>query len=286
MIKIGIIGLGSMGTAVLQAILLSAQKDPTRDSASTHVIAHAKSSPIHESNIGVSVHSPRSQANADRFQVRTFASNIELVKFSDLVIIAVKPKDIKSTLAPLKSKLKGKAILSVAAGYGYDDFANLLDSSTRVMVTLPNLALSVGSGVIGIGEETTFTKTEREFIAQIFTSSAELVYLPSKLLGALSSLSGSGPAFLALVASSMIDAGVKQGIPHDTATRIVSSTFTGTGMLMEEVFASPDALKMAVCSPGGTSIAGIASLEQSGVPGAFIKAIDKTTERFNELAKG
>lgn len=263
MMKIGIIGLGSMGSSVLQAILSSAQNSP---------------------EIAASVHFPRSQANAERFKVQTFSENAQLVEFADLVILAVKPKDIANVLAPLKGALKGKALLSVAAGVGYKDFAEMLDVSTRVMVTLPNLALTVGAGVVGIAEETTFTDVEREFVEAVFSQSARLVYVPSALLGTLSSLSGSGPAFLALVAQSMIDAGVKQGLQRDVAAQIVNATFTGTGSLLEKTFPNADALKSAVCSPGGTSIVGVASLEQSGVPGSFIEAIDKTTARFDELS--
>jgi pyrroline-5-carboxylate reductase len=258
--KVGFIGIGNMGFALLEAVLGSGKID----AADVFVTSRSES-----------------PANAAReLGVQVLGDVKQVCQSSDIVFIGVKPKDVPSVLKGCKGELANKALVSMAAGLTYADLSTYLPGTTRVLTILPNTPISVGAGVVGLTSETTFTDDELQFLKSLLESGAELIEVPEKLLGVLSAVSGSGPAFLALFIEALADGAVKGGIPRATAYRLAAATAQGTGKLLLDTGKPPAQVKDEVCSPGGTSIAGVAKLEEAGVRGGALDAVKATIDKW------
>ena len=197
----------------------------------------------------------------------------ELVDAVDVVVVAIKPHLIEGVLSPLADRLAHKAVLSVAAGWDSARYEALLPG-THHLSTVPNTPVSIGEGVIACERAHTLSADEHELIIGLLESVGSVVEVESRLLSVAGTVGGCGPAFIAMVIESLGDAAVKHGIPRADAYRMVSQMVAGTAKLQLATGQHPGAMKDAVCSPGGTTIRGVAALERAGVRSAFIQAID------------
>lgn len=202
----------------------------------------------------------------------------EVVQRADVVVVAVKPYLVAEVLAPvadlLADPLGGKVLVSVAAGMTFERYEEFLPAGVHHLSTIPNTPVSVNEGVWVCEARHSLTNEEFELVKALLGTTGLVEVVDSKLLGIAGTVSGCGPAFVAMVVEALGDAAVKYGVPRATAYRLVEQMVAGTGHMALETGQHPGALKDAVCSPGGTTIRGVAALEEHGLRSALIKAID------------
>ena len=217
--------------------------------------------------------------NAARLGFSPCQSNREAVEKGDIIFMACKPYQIEGVLNEVDPALSGKALVSIAAGWTFDSFAKILDAQkTRVLCVMPNTPLRVGQGVTLFEEKNSLFEEELNFVKEIFGALGLVETLPAALMGIGGAISGCGPAFMDLIIESYADAAVKYGIRREQAYRLVSQTMLGSAALQLATGEHPGALKDAVCSPAGTTIRGVAALEEHGLRAACIKSVDAIME--------
>lgn len=205
--------------------------------------------------------------------MRACESAREVIEASDVVVVAVKPYMIESVLAPLAGALAGKAILSVAAGWNCEAYEGVIPGAHHLS-TVPNTPVAINEGVIACEKTSTLTDEEHELVFGLLGLLGTPVEVETRLLSVAGTVGGCSPAFIAMVIEALADAAVKHGIPRATAYEMVSQMVAGTAKLQMATGMHPGAMKDAVCSPGGTTIKGVAELEAAGMRSAFIRAID------------
>lgn len=253
--KIAFIGMGNMAQAIAEGFIKSG-KVSAKD-----ICAFA---PNQE----------KLKKNAERIGFKPEASVTAAIEGADTVIAACKPYQLESVLAETKNALKGKALVSVAAGWVFDTFHKILGDDTRIQCIMPNTPAMVGEGVMLFEKTHSLTEAEHSEITDLFKALGIVEELPANLMGIGGAISGCGPAFMDLFMEAYADAAVKYGIGRDTAYRLVSQTMLGSAKLQQVTGSHPGVLKDAVCSPNGTTICGVDSLEKNGVRGALISSID------------
>ena len=203
----------------------------------------------------------------------------EAVSACDLIVMAVKPYVVEGVLAELKDALRGKAIVSVVAGWTLEKYRPCLDESTRVQYIMPNTPCNVGEGMLLFEQENTLTEEEHELALKLMSAIGKTMILPSRLMNIGMAVSGCGPAFVAMMLEALADAGVKYGLARQDAYLLASQTALGTAKLQMETNMHPGVLKDAVCSPAGTTIRGVEALEACGVRHAFMEAVRAVMEK-------
>lgn len=201
-------------------------------------------------------------------------SACEVAENSDFIVIAVKPYMIEQVTAPILDLLQSKVIISVAAGYDFEKYEELLKPGTHHLSTIPNTPISIGEGIIVCEKKHSLSDEEFALFTQVFGQIALIESVDTGQLSAAGTLSGCSPAFTAMYLEALSDAGVKHGLDRDAAYRMAAKMICGTGKLYLENEAHPGMMKDAVCSPGGTTIRGVAALEKGGFRGLVIEAID------------
>ncbi len=259
--RIGILGVGRMGEAILKG-LLSSGKIKAGDVFFNEIVEERKEYIIQ--NYGV-----------------TFLPKEDMIKEVDAIIVAVKPQDMEKALSGLDAG--GKLFISIAAGVSSERVASFLKNGNRVVRVMPNLPLLVGEGMIAVFEGPFSSSDDVEITRDIFSSMGEVVILDEKYADAVTALSGSGPGFVAVLMEAMADGGVLVGLPRDISYKLTHQVFLGAAKYIKEVSLSPAELKDQVASPGGTTISGIWEMEKSSVRAGIIGAIKKAYERSKEL---
>lgn len=210
--------------------------------------------------------------------------NLTLASECDILFLGVKPQVMPILAGEIKDTLLGRGkevcVVSMAAGISLADYADMLGADTPVIRIMPNTPVSVGEGMILWCANGAVTKEQREMFCELMVSAGSLDEIPERLIDAAGCISGCGPAFVSMFAEALADGGVLCGLPRDKAMAYAMQTLIGTATLAAETGIHPGALKDAVCSPGGTTIEGVAALEKGGfrgdVMGAVIAAYEKT----------
>lgn len=253
-VKIGFIGFGNMASAMADGWIASGAVPADRLYACAN----------------------RYEALCERTAARGMhacASGEELVQAVDVVVVAIKPYLIEDVLPPLAGLLADKTIISVAAGWNCKGYDHILPGTHHIS-TVPNTPAAVCEGVIACERKHTLSDEERALVDELLGALGTVVVVESHLLSIAGTIGGCSPAFIAMVIEALGDAAVKYGIPRAIAYEMVSQTVAGTAKLQLATGQHPGAMKDAVCSPGGTTIKGVAALEEAGMRSAFIKAID------------
>ncbi len=257
--NIGYLGFGQMGSAIAEG--LAAFCPEVRSGA---VVQYAWAP-----------HAEKLHKRAEPLSVHPCDEVYELIHTCDMLIVACKPFHVDEALRGLD--LKGKALISIVNAWTLADYKHLLGDSVRVQCIMPNTPVRVGRGTILLAEENDLLPEERKQLKNLLGSVASLVEMPEASIPAACAISGCGPAFLYMVIEALGDAGVKYGLSRRAAYELAAGAMVGAGeMVLRDPDSHPAALKDAVCSPGGTTIRGVAALEQGGMRSAFIKAIDAT----------
>lgn len=197
-------------------------------------------------------------------------------------VLAVKPEAAASACRALQAARINK-VLSIVAGLATQRIESGLAEGSIVVRAMPNTPALIGAGVAAISGGTNARSVDLDWAESILAAVGKVVRLPERHLDAVTGLSGSGPAYFFLVAESMIEAGVSAGLTRDVSRTLVVETLLGSARLLAETGESPEELRSAVTSPGGTTAAGLRALEQRAVRSAFLEAVLTATERSRQL---
>jgi pyrroline-5-carboxylate reductase len=219
-------------------------------------------------------------------KVRVVPSAAWAVADADIVIVAVKPNDVGSTIENARQALEETALLcSIAAGVTIATLEELAPG-LPVVRAMPNTPALVGEAACAIAPGSHATGEHLDLAEQVLGSVGVVVRVDEKALDAVTGLSGSGPAYVFLVAEALIEAGVLMGLDRATATTLTRQTLLGSATLLARGDDTPETLRAAVTSPGGTTAEGLRALEAHGVRAAFLDAVEAATRRSRELGGG
>lgn len=197
----------------------------------------------------------------------------------DLVLLAVKPNMIPAVMEELKAVLEPhQIVVSVAVGLNVESYAAVLGCDKQIVRAMPNTPAAVKEGLTAFSFGEAVTEENREMVLELFSLAGRTAVLPEKLMNSVSALTGSSPAFVYMFIEAMADGGVQAGIPRAQAIEMASQAVLGAAKMVLETGEHPGALKDAVCSPGGTTIRGVAALEQGAFRGTVMDAIRATVD--------
>jgi pyrroline-5-carboxylate reductase len=263
--RIAIIGGGRIGEALLSGLLSSGWRDIVVTSRGEERVAELR----------------------ERHGIEATTSNADAVRGAALVVVAVKPQDIDALLADIGSLLSpDQTVLSVAAAIPTAHIEARISDGVPVVRAMPNSPSVVHEGMAGIAAGAHAGDDELALAEEVLTHLGRVVRVPEHAMDAITALSGSGPAYFALLAEAMIEAGILLGLSREISTTLVVQTMLGTAKQLRDERMHPVELRESVTSPGGTTIAAIRELEQAGVRAAFLNAIEAAMRRSKELAEG
>lgn len=258
--NVGFIGMGNMASAMAKGFIASGALTPD------HIFACARSW-------------DKLQANAAAIGFTPVRTAQELIDAVDVIIIAIKPYQIEDVIPPLAEQLRDKIVLSVVGGWTFDKYAKILIPGTQVQYIMPNTPVAICEGVLMFEETHSLDSDVHAEMCELMRSLGTVEILPTHLMHACMAIAGCGPAFVAMMIEALGDAGVKYGLQRKTAYALAAQTLAGTGKLHLTTGEHPGAMKDAVCSPAGTTILGVTTLEKKGFRAALIDAIDAINER-------
>lgn len=214
-------------------------------------------------------------------------ANLAAVKGARIVLLAVKPAMIPDVLREVADALEPDAILvSVAAGVTIATMESLVPESVAVLRAMPNTPATVGRGVTGLSGGSRSTKGQSDLVAQLFETVGTVVVVPESKIDALSTISGSGPAYVFLLIEELVKTAVSMGFSLDDASTMVTTTFLGASELLVASGKSPSELRLQVTSPNGTTERAIAELQKADLAAVFDRATAAALARAKELAAG
>src|SRR5438105_9683512 len=223
----------------------------------------------------------------ERYGVEATTSNAEAVSGAAFVVIAVKPQDIEALLGEIGGLIGAdQMVLSVAAAIPTTAIEARLDAAVPVVRAMPNAPATVHEGMAGICAGAHASEEHLAIAEEALRHLGDVVRVPERAMDAVTAVSGSGPAYFALLAEAMIEAGILLGLSREISTQLVNQTMLGTAHLLRDEKIHPVELREQVTSPGGTTIRAIQELENAGVRAAFFSAIQAAMERSRELAAG
>jgi pyrroline-5-carboxylate reductase len=263
--RIAILGAGKIGEALLAGLL-------TSGTASSDLCFTEQ-------------YEERAAELTERYGVAA-AKSVEAAA-ADVVVLAVKPADIAGLAAEIAPVLGAATlVVSVAAGITTSYLERRLPEGARVVRVMPNTPMLVGEGMSAVSGGTHATDDDVASAERLLGAVGQVVRLPESQLDAVTALSGSGPAYVFLLAEAMIDAGVLTGLPRPVAHALAIQTILGSALMLRDSGDSPTLLREAVTSPGGTTAAALRKLEEHGLRAAFSDALEAARDRSRELAAG
>jgi pyrroline-5-carboxylate reductase len=217
---------------------------------------------------------------------RAAESNVDVVRASDLLVLAVKPNHASEVLLEIRPEIQPRHLLaSIAAGVSLKTMIGVLGQSARLVRVMPNTPCLVGAGAAGFARGGSAREADGALVRRLLSTVGIAVELPEALLDAVTGLSGSGPAYVYQVIEALSDGGVLAGLPRDVATKLAAQTVLGAAKMVLETGQTPADLKDAVASPGGTTIAGLHALEKGALRAALMNAVQAATIRSRELGE-
>lgn len=218
------------------------------------------------------------------YQIQVSQNTISILEHLDIVILAVKPNMIDQVLNDIKDSLKQDTIVvSVAAGVTLSHLSFKLGENRKLVRTMPNTPAMVGEAMTAVCFNERLTEEEKEEIIDIFSCFGKAEIVDEKCLDAVTAVSGSGPAYIYLVIEAMADGGVLEGLERDVATKFAAQTVLGAAKMVLDSGMHIGQLKDMLSTPGGTTIEGLAVLEAKAVRSAFIEAERKAAEKSRKL---
>ncbi|HMD32978.1 MAG TPA: pyrroline-5-carboxylate reductase [Candidatus Acidoferrales bacterium] len=263
--RLAIIGAGKIGGILIQAFL--------------------RRKIVPRGNLRVTVRHPeRARAIAERLKVRAGTDNRAAVRGADIILLAVKPTQVREVLEEIRAQITSKQmIVSVAASVPTTYLEEHLPPGVPVVRAMPNTPCAVGAGMTGISKGKHASPAHVAMAQELFEAVGRTVVVDEKHMDAVTGLSASGPAFLWIVLEALTDGGVKTGLPRDVATLLAAQTMNGAARMVLDTGDHPAMLKDGVTTPAGCTIDGILELEDGKVRIALIKAVARATQRAKEL---
>ncbi len=257
--KIGIIGVGNMGSAIIRGILEKGIFKPDE------IIA-----------------SDMDGKKLEGIKVKTTQDNLDVLNFADGIILAVKPSVMESLLEQIRDNVKGHHIISIAAGIKTGFIEERLNNP-RVIRVMPNATLLVGHGISAMAKGRYADDSDIGFAKMIFGAVGEVIEVNEGLMDAVTALSGSGPAYIFLIIDAFISVGIRMGLSRDIAKQLVLQTISGSVEMIKQTGKHPCELRDMVISPGGTTVAGLEVLEKKGISGILWEAVLTAEKRAKEM---
>lgn len=266
-LRIGFLGAGKMATALARGWLAAGLTTADRIQSSD---------PLPQAR----------QAFARETGASASDNNRDVVAGNDLLVLAVKPQTMKALLAEVRSGIGARhLVVSIAAGIPLRQLTDWLGTECRLVRVMPNTPCLVGASAAGYSPSEAATTEDVALVDRLLNAVGRAFRLPENLLDAVTGLSGSGPAFVAVLIEALSDGGVRMGLPRDVATVLAAQTVLGTAKMVLETGSHPGVVKDMVASPGGTTIAGLHALERGGLRAALMDAVEAATLRSMELGK-
>lgn len=267
--RVAILGCGKIGEALLAGLLSSDWLAP-------------------EEIVVTCRRQERADELAERYGVVATLSNTEAVGGgAEVVVLAVKPQDFDTLLGEIGPLLTpAQTVLSVAAAIPTSAIEQRIAPDVPVVRAMPNAPAIVHEGIAGVCAGAHADDAHLALAEDVLSHLGAVVRVPERYMDAVTAVSGSGPAYFALLAEAMIEAGILLGLSREISTQLVVQTMLGTAKLLRDEGIHPVELREAVTSPGGTTIRAIRELERAGVRAAFLNAIQAAMERARELAAG
>jgi pyrroline-5-carboxylate reductase len=214
--------------------------------------------------------------------IRTTANNAEVAAAAELVVLAVKPAHLEAACGDLPRD-GGPLFVSIVAGKTLATLRRLLGAGARIVRAMPNTPALIGEGITAIADDPATAPDDLERAEAVLRAVGDVVRVPEPLLDAVTGLSGSGPAYVYLVIEALTEGGIREGLPGPIARDLATQTVLGAARLARESGEHPAVLRERVSSPGGTTVAGLAALEQGGLRAALLAAVRAATARSREI---
>lgn len=251
----GFIGMGNMGYAMLKGLLKSYDPSEVVFSCATD-----------KKRVSV----------AEETGITAAMSNTECANSAKYIVLAIKPQMYESVVKNIVNVITPQnVIISLSPSHTIEKLKNMLGKDTRIVRAMPNTPALIGEAMTGISfDPMAFTFEEKDVIDKFFKSFGAYKVVDERLMNAVTCASGSSPAYVYMFIEAMADAVVKHGMPRAAAYEFVANTVAGAAKMVLETGEHPGLLKDRVCSPGGTTIEGVAALEENGFRNSIIKAVD------------
>lgn len=264
---IGFIGAGNMGQAILGGIV--------------------KAGLVASKNIIMSdLYEPSLEKAKGNYNIEITTDNKLVAKKSDILILAVKPNLYPIVINEIKDLVKDDVIIvTIAAGKSIESTEKSFGRELKVIRTMPNTPALVGEGMTAVCPNKLITDNDINEVSKLLNSFSKVEVVSESLIDAVTSVSGSSPAYVYMFIEAMADAAVLQGMPRDKAYKFAAQTVLGSAKMVLETGMHPGALKDMVCSPGGTTIEAVAELEAKGFRSAVISAMNKCYKKSQEMSK-
>lgn len=257
--KIGFIGAGNMGGAIINGIL--------------------RQNAVSADEIYISRKHPEYSAELAAQGIHLVGDNQTLVHSCECVVLAIKPVHMHDVIQEIYDALNRKLVISIVAGWTYEMLKSTLPENAHFVRVMPNTPLTVGEGMSLISNLHTCTDEEFAFAKSIFETAGKTAVVEDNVFTAATGISSCGPAFVFSFIEALADGGVRYGVPRQLAYQLAAQTLIGAGKMVLETGKHPGELKDDVCSPGGTTIEGVCELEKGGMRAAVIDAVTATIEK-------
>ncbi len=263
--KVGFIGCGNMARAIINGILskgMLTRQELCASDTSDQAMAYIR----------------------EGLGIRAEGNNAAVARWADILILAVKPVFMEAVIEDIKDAVdENTVVVTLAPGKTLEWLTDRFGKKVKLVRTMPNTPAMVGEGMSALCPGELVTEEEKNRVCGLFESFGKAEIVPERLMDAVCGVSGSAPAFVFLFLEAMADAAVAEGMPRAQAYAFAAQTVLGSAKLMQESGKHPGELKDMVCSPGGTTIEGVAVLEDAGFRSAVISAIRTATAKSREM---
>ncbi len=261
--RLGVIGGGTLAAALVEGVLAKQRYTPAEI-----LVSHPRAA--------------RRQFWADTYGVGVSADNRAAAAATEVVLVAVKPQQFAQVVPDLQGVSPEAVCISVLAGLSLRALETAVPGRAWVRA-MPNTPVQVGAGITALAWGTQVQEQQRQWAGQLFAAVGQVVEVPEPYLNGVTALAGSGPGYVAVCIEALIDGGVLVGLPRALATQLTLQTVLGTAQLLQQQELPPAGLKDRVMSPAGTTGAGLLCLEQQGVRGALMQAVQAAYQRAQSL---
>jgi len=266
-LTLAVIGAGTMGEAILRGLLASGKLKPNQIVATdrrAEVVAHVRAT----------------------HGVRATTSNVEACRDAGIVVLAVKPHEVSAVIDSdeMRKLLAGKVVISIAAGVRLNQLAGWLPGSA-VIRAMPNTPCLIGEGMTVIARGAGVTDAQAGAAMEIFRAVGRCIEMDDKLMDAVTSLNGSGPAFAYVFLEAMCDGAVRMGLRRDAAMEIAAQMFQGAARMVLQTGQHPAALKDQVTTPAGCTIAGLLTMEDGRIRSVIARAVEEAAVVAGKLGQ-
>lgn len=262
--KLGFIGAGNMANAILRGIVEKAAV------SSQDIFVYNR-------------HKEKADLCKEKYNVNVSGSLNDLIENSDCVVLAVKPKEFPTLLPQIAEIKKNLFLISIAAGKTIKEISSYFTSDTAIVRVMPNINAKVGASMSAYCKNDVVTDEQEEFVNHIFSACGKIIYVDEEQFPIFGAVAGCSPAYAYMYIDSLARAAVKHGMNKKTALEIAAQTVLGSAKLILESDEHPWELVDQVCSPGGTTIEGVLSLQENGFESAVINAVDASFNKDKRM---